>query len=85
MTMIRAHFDGTTIVPDEPVELPINQPLTLHVEVEGATGTAAGLAGSGLFGMWADRKDIGDSLVYARRLRMEGETRRHEIDDPSGQ
>ncbi len=25
--VIRAHFDGKTIVPDEPVDLPVNQPL----------------------------------------------------------
>lgn len=25
--VIRAHFDGKTIVPDEPVDLPVNEPL----------------------------------------------------------
>ncbi len=25
--VIRAHFDGKVIVPDEPVDLPVNQPL----------------------------------------------------------
>jgi hypothetical protein len=29
---IRAHYDGKVIVPDEPVELPVNQPL--HVELK---------------------------------------------------
>jgi hypothetical protein len=27
---IRAHFDGKVIVPDEPVDLPVNQPLELE-------------------------------------------------------
>lgn len=31
--MIRAHFDGKVIVPDEPVQLPIGQPLRLHLEL----------------------------------------------------
>jgi hypothetical protein len=30
---IAAHFDGRFIVPDEPVELPVDQPLRVHVEV----------------------------------------------------
>lgn len=29
---IRAHFDGKAIIPDEPVDLPINQPLRVRVE-----------------------------------------------------
>ena len=81
MTTIRAHFDGRMFVPDEPVDLPVNQPLKLHVEseVRGATGTAVDLAESGLFGIWADRTDIGDSVEYARQLRRQDETRQHEI------
>jgi hypothetical protein len=30
---ITAHFDGKTIVPDEPIQLPVGQPLRLRVEV----------------------------------------------------
>ncbi len=37
MTTIRAHFDGKTIIPDQAVSLPIDQPLTLHVEVPAPT------------------------------------------------
>ncbi len=29
--VIRAHFDGKTIVPDEPVDLPIDQPLEFEL------------------------------------------------------
>jgi hypothetical protein len=28
---IRAHYDGQVIVPDEPVELPVNQPLKVEL------------------------------------------------------
>ena len=31
--IVRAHFDGKVIVPDEPVDLPRDEPLVLHVEV----------------------------------------------------
>ena len=31
---IRAHFNGTVIVPDEPLEIPANRPLTVHVTVD---------------------------------------------------
>ncbi len=33
MTTLRAHFDGKVIVPDEPVELPVNQPLKVLVHL----------------------------------------------------
>jgi hypothetical protein len=29
---IRAHFDGKVIVPDEPVDLPVNQPLEVELK-----------------------------------------------------
>jgi hypothetical protein len=32
MVAIKAHFDGRVIVPDEPVDLPRNQILMLHIE-----------------------------------------------------
>jgi hypothetical protein len=37
--------------------------------------TAADLLKSGLVGMWADRKDIGDSLEFARTLRSQASQR----------
>lgn len=37
--------------------------------------TFGDLLDSGLFGLWADRDDIGDSVEYARRLREEAWTR----------
>ncbi len=37
--------------------------------------TASDLLESGLVGMWADRKDIGDSLAFARSLRSQASQR----------
>jgi hypothetical protein len=38
--------------------------------------TGKDLLNSGLVGMWAKRKDIGDSAAYARKLRVQAQTRR---------
>jgi hypothetical protein len=84
MTTFKAHFDGKTFVPDEPVNLPIDQPLTLHVDTTQPTHpivrpedsiTGVELAQSGFAGLWADRTDIGDSVEFARKLRRQAETR----------
>ncbi|MDQ3813577.1 MAG: hypothetical protein M3347_06465 [Armatimonadota bacterium] len=32
--VIQAHFDGKVIVPDEPVDLPLNQPLIVELKLE---------------------------------------------------
>lgn len=32
--IFKAHYDGKTIVPDEPVELPINEPIELEFKQE---------------------------------------------------
>ena len=40
-----------------------------------STGTAADLARPPLFGMWAHREDIEDSLAYARQLRAQAKRR----------
>jgi hypothetical protein len=39
--------------------------------------TGKDLLNSGLVGMWAKRKDIGDSVTFARKLRKQAQTRRH--------
>lgn len=31
---ITAHFDGKAIIPDEPVQLPVGQPLRVQIEVQ---------------------------------------------------
>ena len=35
MVAIKGHFDGKVIVPDEPLDLPRNQKLIIHVEAVG--------------------------------------------------
>ena len=37
--------------------------------------TAGDLLASGLVGIWADRKDLGDSLEFARKLRSQASQR----------
>lgn len=36
MMTVNAHFDGKVIIPDEPIELPPNQPLIVRIEAIGA-------------------------------------------------
>jgi hypothetical protein len=38
MVAIKGHFDGKVIVPDEPLDLPRNQRLLVHIEPEVAAG-----------------------------------------------
>jgi hypothetical protein len=38
-TQIRAHFDGRVIVPDEPLNLPVNEPLSVEVSYTGSNST----------------------------------------------
>jgi len=38
--------------------------------------TGKDLLNSGLVGMWAKRKDLGDSVDYARKLRTQAQSRR---------
>ena len=49
----------------EPAEAPTQRHLTSEQ-----------LSSSRLIGLWKDRKDIGDSAVYARQLREQAQTRR---------
>jgi hypothetical protein len=30
---LRAHFDGRVLVPEEPLDLPVDQPLTVRIDV----------------------------------------------------
>jgi hypothetical protein len=78
MITIQAHFDGKAIIPDEPLDMPIGQPLTVHLEDHvppERSITGAQLAKSPFAGLWKHRKDLGDSVEYARKLRRHAETR----------
>lgn len=77
MESIRCHYDGKVLVPDGPVNVPVNQPLVVDVREEtgivdppnGKPMTVGELRKSGFVGAWAHRKDIKDSVKYARQLR----------------
>ncbi len=44
MTVLKAHFDGNVLIPDEPVDLPRNCPL--EIRVSQTIGKSSGKAGS---------------------------------------
>jgi hypothetical protein len=83
MSAIRCHFDGKVIIPDEPVDLPVNQQFIIRIEPGvvfvdppgGTPATAKDLIDSGFVGSWADRDDITDSQAFARELRRKAERR----------
>ena len=83
MSAIRCHFDGKVIVPDEPVNLPVNKPLLMRLAqgvtiVEpagGGSGTVGELRRTNFVGSWKDRPDIGDSTDYVNELRQRAQTR----------
>jgi len=82
MTTFKAHFDGAVFVPDEPVDVPVNQPVTVQLDTRvlpEKSITGVELAKSGFAGLWKDRTDIGGSLEFARKLRKQAETRHHDI------
>lgn len=80
----------TDILPDRSLHilLPENVPIgpanivlmitPVQPDTPGPRGTAAELARSPLFGLWADRADIIDSVAYARQLRAQAERRSYE-------
>ncbi len=39
MVGIKAHFDGKVIVPDEPLDLPRGQRVTVHVDIDAAASS----------------------------------------------
>ncbi len=61
---LKAGTRAEVIVLVEPTENPAEKSMT-----------GADLLKSGLVGIWADRKDIGDSLEFARQLRQKAERR----------
>jgi hypothetical protein len=75
---IKVHFDGKAFIPDEPVNLPPGTSAQVEhpdLPVKNDFVTAAELLDSGVVGIWADRKDIGDSVEYARQLRQRAQQR----------
>jgi hypothetical protein len=51
---LKAHFDGKVIVPDDPVDAPINQPLTVQASVDSvAENESEAQWGLGIAREWA--------------------------------
>jgi len=73
MRTIKAHFDGSVIIPDEPVDLPMHEQFSVDVpdsaEVQVAYMTGVELAESDIVGAWANRDDIGDSVDFVNTIR----------------
>ena len=62
-------------VPVGPVDLEIH--ITSPTSSLPVPGTLGSLLSSPLCGIWADRTDIEDSIIYARQLRSQAEQRQH--------
>lgn len=77
--IIKAHFDGKTIVPDSEVDLPPDQPLEVEVRllpkkgrrsrVSKTVGKKLDITSLPFFGMWADREDIKSGAEWVRKER----------------
>ena len=79
---IHAHYDGKTIVPDEPVDLPSDQQLEVEVRVISAAhpprseaGMKPDITSLPFFGMWAARDDMQDSVEWVRKEREKWNSR----------
>jgi hypothetical protein len=84
MSAIKCHFDGKVIIPDEPVDSPVNKPLPVRIEPgvayvdppDGRPGTVADLLK--FAGIWKHRTDIQDSTEFVRQLREQARAQRNE-------
>jgi hypothetical protein len=69
---IRAHFDGRVIVPDQPVDLPVNEPLEFDVRPTAPNGRGASAGGKSDLNRFSGSISLGeDPLDYQRRVRDE--------------
>jgi hypothetical protein len=88
--IIKAHFDGNTIVPDTKIDLPSGQALEVELRVLGpaaskpqssmAVTEGVDITSYPFFGMWADRKDMMDSAVWVREEREKWNSRLSDTD-----
>ena len=74
--VIRAHYDGKVIIPDEPVNLPANKPLNLHFDVIDASNDSASIKKAAfntllsrrISGLNIPDEAIGRESIYEDRL-----------------
>jgi hypothetical protein len=88
--IIRAHFDGNTIVPDAQIDLPSGQALEIELRVLAPSGSKKEISKAEkegiditsfpFFGMWADRKDVTDSAIWVREEREKWNSRLSDTD-----
>lgn len=75
--IIRAHFDGRTIVPDTDLDLQADQPLEVQLRLLTPAETKPtddrcekpDIMELPFFGMWADREDMSDGQTWVRKER----------------
>ena len=60
MIAFNAHFDGKVIVPEHPVDLPVDRPFVVHVETPGRADSERGSGPSGL--QWLAENAVEDEL-----------------------
>ncbi len=89
--IIKAHFDGRTIVPDARIDLPADQALEVELRLlptasklsrasEAARGGKPDITSLPFFGMWADREDMADSAAWVHKERQEWNNRLSDTD-----
>jgi len=77
--IIKAHFDGKTIVPDSHLDLPVDQPMEVELRLitpaehtdlpKSSRVTKLDITKLTFFGMWKDREDMSDSVLWVQRER----------------
>ncbi len=84
--IIKAHFDGRTIVPDAQLDLPADQAMEVEMRLLPTTCKLSGVSGDArkgmsditslpFFGMWALREDMADGAVWVRKEREKWRSR----------
>ena len=68
---IRAHFDGRYIVPDEPLDIPPNQPLQVQLILQPSTGLRASLKERQAAAEWFRNNPVRGSNLPDRALSRE--------------
>lgn len=68
---IRAHFDGRYIVPDEPLDIPRNQPLQVQLILQQSSGPRAAVDERRAAAVWFRNNSVSGSNLPDRALSRE--------------